>query len=45
MVDMRLDLWYFADYNIEEKFPDQSTIYKTRKRISEEVFEMSSIIN
>ena len=39
MVDMRIDLKYFIDYDIDERAPDHSTICKTRKRIPLEIFE------
>ena len=38
MINMRLDLRYFIDYDIDEKIPDHSTICKTRQRIPTEVF-------
>lgn len=39
MINMRLDLRYFIDYDIDEKIPDHSTICKTRQRIPTEVFD------
>lgn len=39
MINMRLDLRYFIDYDIDEKVPDHSTICKTRQRIPTEVFD------
>lgn len=39
MINMRLDLRFFIDYDIDEKVPDHSTICKTRQRIPSEVFE------
>lgn len=39
MINMRLDLRYFIDYDIDEKIPDHSTICKTRQRIPTEIFE------
>jgi transposase len=39
MIDMRIDLKYFMNYDIDERAPDHSTICKTRQRIPVEVFE------
>ena len=39
MINMRLDLRFFIDYDIDEKVPDHSTICKTRQRIPKEVFD------
>ncbi len=39
MINMRLDLRFFIDHDIDEKVPDHSTICKTRKRIPTEVFD------
>lgn len=39
MINMRLDLRFFIDYDIDEKIPDHSTICKTRQRIPREVFD------
>ena len=39
MIDMRLDLRFFIDYDIDEPIPDHSTICKTRHRIPTEVFD------
>ena len=39
MINMRLDLRFFIDYDIDEKVPDHSTICKTRQRIPSEIFE------
>jgi len=39
MINMRLDLRYFIDYDIDEKVPDHSTICKARQRIPTEVFD------
>ena len=39
MINMRLDLRFFIDYDIDEKVPDHSTICKTRQRIPLDVFE------
>jgi IS5 family transposase len=39
MVDMRIDLKYFLDYDLDERAPDHSTICKTRQRIGVEIFE------
>ncbi|MDG2448610.1 MAG: IS1182 family transposase [Saprospiraceae bacterium] len=39
MINMRLDLRFFIDYDIDEKVPDHSTICKTRQRIPTEIFD------
>ncbi len=39
MINMRLDLRFFIDYDIDEKVPDHSTICKTRQRIPTDIFE------
>jgi transposase len=39
MINMRLDLRFFIDYDIDEAVPDHSTICKTRQRIPTEVFD------
>jgi len=39
MINMRLDLRYFINYDIDEKIPDHSTICKTRQRIPAEIFQ------
>ncbi len=36
---LRLDLLYFIDHDLEDPVPDHSTICKARKRIPKEVFE------
>lgn len=38
LFQMRLDLRYFIDHDIDEPIPDHSTICKTRKRIPQEIF-------
>lgn len=38
-LEMRLDLRYFIDHDIDEKVPDHSTLCKTRQRIPLEIFE------
>lgn len=38
LFQMRMDLRYFIDYDVDETIPDHSTICKTRKRIPQEVF-------
>ncbi len=38
LFQMRLDLRYFIDHDIDETIPDHSTICKTRKRIPEHIF-------
>lgn len=39
LFQLRLDLLYFIDHDIDERVPDHSTICKTRKRIPTAVFE------
>ena len=39
MINNRLDLRFFIDYDLDEKVPDHSTICKTRQRIPTEVFQ------
>ena len=39
LFQLRLDLLYFIDHDINEAVPDHSTICKTRKRIPTEVFQ------
>jgi len=39
MINNRLDLRFFIDYDLDEKVPDHSTICKTRQRIPTEIFE------
>ncbi len=39
MINMRFDLRFFIDYDIDENVPDHSTICKTRQRIPAEVFD------
>lgn len=38
LFQMRMDLRYFIDHDIDESIPDHSTICKTRKRIPQEIF-------
>ena len=38
LFQMRMDLRYFIDHDIDEPIPDHSTICKTRKRIPQEIF-------
>jgi len=38
LFQMRMDLRYFIDYDVDESIPDHSTICKTRKRIPQEIF-------
>lgn len=37
--NIRLDLIYFLDYNIDEKLPHYNTIYRTRRHLPEDVFK------
>ena len=39
MLQMRIDLLYFIDHDLEERVPDHSTLCKTRQRISVEIFQ------
>ena len=39
LFQLRLDLLYFIDHDLEDAVPDHSTICKTRQRIPKEVFE------
>lgn len=39
LFQMRLDLRYFIDHDIDETIPDHSTLCKTRKRIPEHIFK------
>ena len=39
LFQLRLDLLYFIDHDIDDRVPDHSTICKTRKRIPKEVFD------
>lgn len=39
LFQLRLDLLFFIDHDINERVPDHSTICKTRQRIPTEVFE------
>ena len=38
LFQMRLDLRYFIDHDIDEAIPDHSTLCKTRKRIPQYIF-------
>lgn len=38
LFQMRMDLRYFIDHDVDETIPDHSTICKTRKRIPQEIF-------
>ena len=38
LFQMRMDLRYFIDHDIDESIPDHSTLCKTRKRIPQEIF-------
>lgn len=38
LFQMRMDLRYFIDYDVDETIPDHSTICKTRKRMPQEIF-------
>lgn len=38
LFQMRLDLRFFIDHDVDEAIPDHSTICKTRKRIPQEIF-------